>query len=113
MDNTSFVVSGSHYWGIPKGVPQNEIEVILDLMKFMRRPDQQALTWKAFVGPSIKAATADKAPTDLQKYVREFWRPEYDQIGTKWGLTPELPIRKLSYAFDRWDREVGGQQIKK
>ena len=40
-----------HYWAIPKGVPQNEIDIILDLMKFMLQPEQQALTWKGFIGP--------------------------------------------------------------
>jgi putative spermidine/putrescine transport system substrate-binding protein len=112
LDNTTFVIDG-HYWAIPKGVPQNEVDIILDLIKFMRRPEQQVLTWKAFVGPSIKAATLDKAPADLQKYVKEFWRPEYDQIGTKWKVTAQLPVQKLNYAMDRWDREVGAQQIKK
>jgi len=112
LENTTFVIDG-HYWAIPKGVPQNEVDVILDLMKFMRRPDQQVLTWRAFIGPSIKAATLDKAPADLQKYVKEFWRPEYDEIGSRWKVTPQLPVKKLTYAMDRWDREVGAQQIKK
>lgn len=112
LENTTFVIDG-HYWAIPKGVPQNEVDVILDLMKFMRRPDQQVLTYRAFIGPSIKAATLDKAPPDLQKYVKEFWRPEYGEIGKKWKTTPQLPVKKLNYAMDRWDREVGAQQIKK
>ena len=112
LENTTFVIDG-HYWAIPKGVSAAEQEVILDLMKFMRRPDQQVLTWRAFIGPSIKAATLDKAPADLQKYVKEFWRPEYDEIGTKWKVTPQLPVKKLTYAMDRWDKEVGAQQIKK
>jgi putative spermidine/putrescine transport system substrate-binding protein len=112
LDNTTFVIDG-HYWAIPKGVPQAEVDVILDLMKFMRRPEQQVLTWRAFIGPSIKAATLDKAPPDLQKYVKEFWRPEYNEIGKKWKVTPQLPVKKLNYAMDRWDREVGAAQIKK
>jgi putative spermidine/putrescine transport system substrate-binding protein len=112
LENTTFVIDG-HYWAIPKGVPQNEIDVILDVMKFMRRVDQQVLTYKAFIGPSIKAATLDKAPVDIQKYVKEFWRPEYDQIGKTWKTTAQLPLKPLTYAMDRWDREVGAAQIKK
>ena len=112
LENTTFVVDG-HAWAIPKGTPQNEVDAILDLMKFMRRPEQQVLTWKAFIGPSIKAATLDKAPADLQKYVKEYWRPEYDQIGTRWKVTAMLPEDKLNYATDRWDRQVGAEQIKK
>ena len=113
LDNTTFVVDG-HYWGIPKGVPQNEVDVLLDLMKFMRQVDQQELTWKAFIGPTIKAATLDKAPADIRDYVKQFWRPEYDQIGPgkKWKMAPQLDFKELTYAMDRWDREVGAQQIK-
>ncbi len=112
MENTTFVIDG-HYWAIPVGVPQDQIEVILDLIKFMRTPEQQELTWPAFIGPSIKAATLDKAPKDIQDQVREFWRPEYDQIGTKWKTTPTLAVKQLSYAMDRWDREIGADQVKK
>lgn len=114
LDNTTFVIDG-HYWGIPKGVPQNEVDVILDLMKFMRRVDQQVLTWKAFIGPSIKAATFDKAPAEIRDLVKEHWRPEYDQIGPgkKYKMAPQLDVKELTYAMDRWDREVGAQQIKR
>jgi putative spermidine/putrescine transport system substrate-binding protein len=114
LDNTTFVIDG-HYWGIPKGVPQNEVDVLLDLMKFMRRPDQQVLTWKAFIGPTIKAATFDKAPADLRDLVKGHWRPEYDQIGPgkKYKMAPQLDFKELTYAMDRWDREIGAQQIKR
>ncbi|HSC72403.1 MAG TPA: extracellular solute-binding protein [Candidatus Methylomirabilis sp.] len=114
LDNTTFIIDG-HYWGIPKGVPQNEVEVILDMMKFMRRVDQQVLTYKAFIGPSIKAATLDKAPGEIRDYVKKFWRPEYDQIGPgkKWKMASQLPFKELTYAMDRWDREIGAQQIKR
>jgi putative spermidine/putrescine transport system substrate-binding protein len=113
LDNTTFIIDG-HYWGIPKGVPQNEVEVLLDLMKFMRRVDQQVLTYKAFIGPTIKAATLDKAPADIRDYVKEFWRPEYDQIGPgkKYKMASQLDFKELTYAMERWDREVGAQQIK-
>jgi putative spermidine/putrescine transport system substrate-binding protein len=114
LDNTTFIIDG-HYWAIPKGVPQNEVEIILDMMKFMRRVDQQVLTYKAFIGPSIKAATLDKAPGEIRDYVKKFWRPEYDQIGPgkKWKMASQLPFKELTYAMDRWDREVGAQQIKR
>ena len=114
LDNTTFIIDG-HYWGIPKGVPQNEVEVILDMMKFMRQVDQQVLTYKAFIGPTIKAATLEKAPADIRDYVKKFWRSEYDQIGPgkKWKMASQLPFKELTYAMDRWDREIGAQQIKR
>jgi putative spermidine/putrescine transport system substrate-binding protein len=112
LPNTAFVIDG-HYWGIPKGVSPAEQEIILDLMKFMRRPDQQVLTWKAFIGPSIKAATLEKAPEDIQKLVREHWRPEYSDMEKKYRIVPQLPVKELVEAMDRWDKEVGAQRIKK
>jgi len=112
LPNTSFVIDG-HFWAIPKGVSAAEQEIVLDLMKFMRRPDQQVLTWKAFIGPSIKAATVDKAPPDIQKLVAEHWRPEYTDMERKYKIVPQLPVKELIAAMDRWDKEVGAQRIKK
>jgi putative spermidine/putrescine transport system substrate-binding protein len=112
LPNTAFVIDG-HYWAIPKGVTPAEQEVILDLMKFMRRPEQQVLTWKAFIGPSIKAATLDKAPADIQKLVGEHWRPEYTDMEKKYKIVAQLPVKDLVAAMDRWDKEVGAQRIKK
>ncbi len=112
MENTTFVVDG-HYWCIPKGVPQDQVDVIVDLMKFMWKPEQQVLTWSAFIGPVVKAATIASAPKNIQDEVKEFWRPEYDQIGTKWKVSAPLGVKELSYAMDRWDREIGADQVKK
>ena len=112
LDNTTFVVDG-HYWCIPKGVPQDQVDVILDLMKFMWKPEQQVLTWSAFIGPVVKSATIASAPKEIQDEVKEFWRPEYDQIGTKWKVSPPLGVTQLSFAMDKWDREVGAAQVKK
>ena len=112
MENTTFVVDG-HYWCIPRGVPQDQVDVIVDLMKFMWKPEQQVLTWSAFIGPVVKAATIAAAPKNIQDEVKEFWRPEYDQIGTKWKVSAPLGVKELSYAMDRWDREIGAEQVKK
>ena len=112
LQNTTFVVDG-HYWCIPTGVPKEQVDVILDLMKCMRRPEQQVLSWPGFIGPTITAATMEKAPKEIQELVKEFWRPEYDEVGTKWKVSPPLGVKELSYAMDRWDREVGANQVKK
>jgi putative spermidine/putrescine transport system substrate-binding protein len=112
LDNTTFVVDG-HYWCIPKGVPKEQQDIILNLMKFMWKPEQQVLTWSAFIGPVVKSATIASAPKNIQDEVKEFWRPEYDQIGTKWKVSPPLGVSQLSFAMDKWDREVGAAQVKK
>lgn len=112
LENTTFVVDG-HYWAIPTGVPKEQVDVILDLMKFMWNPEQQVLTWTAFIGPVVKSATIASAPKNIQDDVKEFWRPEYDQVGTKWKVSPPLGVTALSYAMNRWDREIGADQVKK
>jgi putative spermidine/putrescine transport system substrate-binding protein len=112
LPNTSFVIDG-HAWCIPKGVSKAEMDVILDLMKFMRRPEQQVLTWKGFIGPSIKAATVDKAPPDLQKLVRDHWRPEYTDMEKKYKVVAQLKPHDMVAAMDKWDKDVGAQRIKK
>ena len=112
LENTTFVVDG-HYWAIPTGVPKEQVDVILDLIKFMWKPEQQVLTWTAFIGPVVKSATIASAPKNIQDDVKEFWRPEYDQVGTKWKVSPPLGVTALSYAMDRWDREIGADQVKK
>ncbi len=112
LENTTFVVDG-HYWAIPTGVPKEQVDVILDLMKFMWKPEQQVLTWTAFIGPVVKSATIASAPKNIQDDVKEFWRPEYDQVGTKWKVSSPLGVIALSYAMDRWDREIGADQVKK
>jgi putative spermidine/putrescine transport system substrate-binding protein len=112
LENTTFVVDG-HYWCIPKGVPQEQVDVIVDLMKFMWKPEQQALTWKAFIGPVVKAAALASAPKDIQDEVKEFWRPEYTDMDKRYKIVPQLPVKDLIAAMDRWDKEVGAQRIKK
>jgi putative spermidine/putrescine transport system substrate-binding protein len=112
LENTTFVVDG-HYWAIPTGVPKEQVDVILELMKFMWKPEQQVLTWTAFIGPVVKSATITSAPKNIQDDVKEFWRAEYDQVGTKWKVSPPLGVAALSYAMDRWDREIGADQVKK
>ena len=112
LENTTFVVDG-HYWAIPTGVPKEQVDVILDLMKFMWKPEQQVLTWTAFIGPVVKSATIASAPKNIQDDVKEFWRPEYDLVGTKWKVSAPLGVTALSYAMDRWDREIGADQVKK
>jgi len=112
MNNTTFVVDG-HYWCIPVGVPKEQVDVIIDLMKFMQTPEQQVLTWPAFIGPVNKNATLASAPQKIKDEVAEFWRKEYDEIGTKWKVSSPLGVKELSYAMDRWDREIGADQVKK
>jgi putative spermidine/putrescine transport system substrate-binding protein len=53
------------------------------------------------------------APQESQDAINEFGRPEYaDLIANNPQEIPLLP-KQLVYAFDRWDKEVGGAKVKK
>ena len=53
------------------------------------------------------------APQDSQDAINQFGRPEYaDWIANNPIETPLEPA-KLVKAFDIWDKQVGGNQIKK
>ncbi|WP_205718433.1 hypothetical protein [Actinomadura sp. WMMA1423] len=57
--------------------------------------------------------TLDMAPPESQKAIREYGRPEYDALSAGHPTAPPLDAKALVAAFDRWDREVGGQKVKK
>jgi putative spermidine/putrescine transport system substrate-binding protein len=109
-------VTDAHYMVVPKGIAKDKLAVVLDLMKFLLEPQQQALAYDDgyfYPGPAIKDVGIDMAPAKSQKVIAEFGRPEYDQlIESKPKETPLLG-KTLVAAFDKWDREVGGSKVKK
>ena len=108
-------VTDAHYMVVPKGIAKDKLAVVLDLMKFLLEPEQQALAYDDgyfYPGPAIKDVGLDMAPAKSQKVIEEFGRPEYDElIESKPKETPLLG-KTLVAAFDKWDREVGGSKVK-
>ena len=108
-------VTDAHYMVVPKGIAEDKLAVVVDLMKFMLEPEQQALAYDDgyfYPGPAIKDVGIDMAPAKSQKVIEEFGRPEYEQlIESKPKETPLLG-KALVDAFDKWDREVGGSKVK-
>ena len=109
-------VSDAHYMLVPKGVGNDKLAVLLDLMKYMLTPEAQAYTYDQgyfYPGPAIKDVPLSMAPQDSQDAINEFGRPEYaDWIANNPIETPLQPDQ-LVKAFDIWDKQVGGDQIKK
>jgi len=111
-----FALEGSHwvpdtqFMCIPKGVSDDKVAALVQLMAFMLKPEQQALTYDKgyfYPGPAVKGVTLAMAPTESQDLLKEFGRPEYDRLiadlPTEVPLTPE----RLVAAFRRWDQEIG------
>jgi putative spermidine/putrescine transport system substrate-binding protein len=60
----------------------------------------------------VKDVTLDRAPAESQKVIREFGRPEYDELIESRPKEPPIAAQALVAAFERWDREIGGSKVK-
>lgn len=108
-------VADAHYMCIPKGLANEKVAVLLDLMNFLLTKEQQAYTYDEgyfYPGPAVKDVTLDMAPPESQAAIKEFGRPEYE----KWiAENPiELPLQpeQMVVAFRMWDEQVGGAKRK-
>lgn len=108
-------VADAHYMCVPKGLSNEKLAVLLDLMSFLLTKDQQAYTYDEgyfYPGPAVKDVTLDMAPPESQAAIKEFGRPEYE----KWiAENPiELPLQpeQMVVAFRMWDEQVGGGKRK-
>lgn len=108
-------VVDAHYMVVPKGVPKEKMAVILDLMAHMLTPLQQAYAYDEgyfYPGPAIKNVPLSMAPVESQDAIKNFGRPEYEQMiaGNPWELP--LDADKLVAAFRKWDEEIGATKTK-
>ncbi|MFI5013980.1 MAG: extracellular solute-binding protein [Hyphomicrobiales bacterium] len=111
-----FALEGTHwvpdtqFMCIPKGVSDGKVDVLLALMSFMLKPEQQALTYDKgyfYPGPAAKGVALAMAPEESRMVLNDFGRPSYDGLIAK--LPTEVPLtpEKLVTAFRRWDQEIG------
>ena len=109
-------VSDAHYAVIPKGVSAEHQSAVLLLLNWMLRPDQQAKAYDEgyfYPGPAVKGVQLSQAPAKSQQAIKDYGRPEYDQLIADTPIEVPLDAKSLVAAFDRWDREVGGAKVKK
>ncbi|WP_343316104.1 extracellular solute-binding protein [Brucella sp. BE17] len=102
-------VADAQFMAVPKGVSDEKLAVLLDLMSFLLTPEQQAYTYDEgyfYPGPAVKDVPLSMAPQSSQDAIAEYGRPEYaDWIANN---PVELPLDPSSMvvAFRRWDEEV-------
>ncbi|MDE1991111.1 MAG: extracellular solute-binding protein [Rhizobiaceae bacterium] len=104
-------VCDAHYLSIPKGVSDDKVAVLIDLMKFMLKPDQQAFTYDKgyfYPGPAVKNVPLEMAPKASQDVIAEFGRPEYADWIANNPIDLPLEPTALVAAFRRWDEQVAG-----
>jgi putative spermidine/putrescine transport system substrate-binding protein len=103
-------VSDAFFMCIPKGVPEDRLAVVFELMGHLLTPKAQAYSYDEgylYPGPAVKNVPLSLAPARSQQVIKEFGRPEYaDWIANN---PIELPLKpeKMVLAFRKWDELVG------
>ncbi|WP_448207600.1 ABC transporter substrate-binding protein [Azospirillum sp. sgz302134] len=108
-------VADAHYMVMPKGLPPEKMAVILDLMAFLLKPEQQAYAYDDgyfYPGPAVKNVTIAMAPPESQDVIKEFGRPEYDKLIAENPIELPLDAKGLVDAFRLWDERIGAAKTK-
>ena len=108
-------VVDAQYVAIPKGLPPERVAVLLDVVSFLLTPAQQAFTYDEgyfYPGPAVKDVPLSMAPAASQAALKEYGRPEYDQLIADNPKEMPLAADKMVMAFRRWDEEIGGKKSK-
>ncbi|WFU50795.1 extracellular solute-binding protein [Sinorhizobium terangae] len=106
-------VTDAHYAVIPKGVSEEKVGVLLDVVNFILQPQQQAIAFDEgyfYPGPAAKGVTLDMAPQESQDAIAEFGRPEYEDWIANNPLEVPLEPAKLVDAFRIWDEQIGASK---
>ena len=108
-------VNDTQYLMVPKGLSPEKLAVVLDLMEFLLKPEQQALTYDKgyfYPGPAVKNVPVTMAPKESQDVIREYGRPEYEGWIAKGPHAQPLGAKEMVDAFQKWDQEVGAQKTR-
>ncbi|MBN8926550.1 MAG: extracellular solute-binding protein [Rhodospirillales bacterium] len=106
-------VSDAFFVTIPKGVPEAKLPVLLDLIRFVLQPAQQATLYDSgylYPGPAVKDVPLSLAPQKSQDIIREFGRPEYAALIRDNPIELPLAPDKLVLAFRKWDELIGSKK---
>ena len=106
-------VTDAHYAVIPKGVSEEKVAVLLDIINFMLQPQQQAIAYDQgyfYPGPAVKDVTIDMAPQESQDAIKEFGRPEYADWIANNPLEVPLEPARIVEAFRIWDEQIGASK---
>ncbi|GHO65249.1 hypothetical protein KSC_041410 [Ktedonobacter sp. SOSP1-52] len=109
LKDTTFVADAA-FMMMPKGLDQARQNVMLDVMAWMLRPDQQAYNYDSgyfYPGPAVKNVPISLAPASSQQVMQQYGRPEYDTLIK--NIKIELPLNtdQLVAAFQKWDSDIG------
>lgn len=106
-------VSDAFFMCIPKGISDDKIAVVLDLMAYLLTPEAQAYSYDEgylYPGPAVKNVPVSMAPAHSQDVVKRFGRDEYAQLIAGNPIELPLPPEKMIVAFRKWDELVGAKK---
>jgi putative spermidine/putrescine transport system substrate-binding protein len=104
-------IGDAHYAMIPRGIPEDRLPVLLDVVSYLLSKESQALAWDEgylYPGPSVKDVPLSMAPEASQATLKEFGRPEYEKLMGDAPFEAPLEPNLMVQAFRRWDEEVAG-----
>ncbi|MEJ7761798.1 MAG: extracellular solute-binding protein, partial [Thermomicrobiales bacterium] len=99
---------------IPKGLDEVRNSVVLNLMGWMLRPEQQAKAYDQgyfYPGPAVKDVTLEMAPAESQEAVASVRRPEFDELIATAKVELPLDAVNLVKAFAIWDERIGSGKV--
>jgi putative spermidine/putrescine transport system substrate-binding protein len=108
-------VNDGQFMCVPKGLGEERMAVLMDVMSYILTPAAQAYTYDEgyfYPGPAVRDVPLSMAPASSQAVLKEYGRPEYDALIAS---TPnELPLGPEGqvYAFRRWDEQIGSKKTK-
>ena len=113
FDNLTWV-NDTQFLMVPKGVTGEKLAVVLDLMKFLLEPTQQAMTYDKgyfYPGPAVKDVPLSMAPKESQDVIRIAPPPNTTLAGQVSAHQP-LDTKAMVDAFRIWDQQIGTQKTK-
>ena len=103
-------VTDAQYAVIPSGVSADTLTADLDLIAWMLKPDQQAISYDKgyfYPGPAVKGVTLAMAPADSQTALKDVVPAQFDTWITQFPKVTSLPADQQVIAFDLWDKNIG------
>jgi putative spermidine/putrescine transport system substrate-binding protein len=106
-------VSDAFFMCVPKGIPEDRLAVVLDMMAFVLQPKMQAYSYDEgylYPGPAVRNVPVSMAPKRSQEVIAEYGRPEYASLIADTPI--ELPLKpdQMVLAFRQWDERVGSKK---
>jgi putative spermidine/putrescine transport system substrate-binding protein len=109
-------VTDAHYAVVPNGVSTDKQAAVLQLLKSMLTPEQQAKAYDDgyfYPGPAIKGVTVEMAPDKSKTALQMYGNPDFDKLIENNPKETPLDAKALVTAFSTWDRDIGSGKEQK